>query len=102
MIKSILAAAILSLGVVSVALPHTEPRHLAQGRRHDRSNSGQEQGIQGQLQGRQVASRQGARSQICHSHRYRYAPKGWRHYGYRPYRWEHRGCIVLGNIWYCP
>jgi hypothetical protein len=36
------------------------------------------------------------------SHRYKYAPKGWRHYGYRPYRWEHRGCIVLGSIWYCP
>lgn len=36
------------------------------------------------------------------SHRYKYAPKGWRHYNYRPYRWEHRGCVIVGPLWYCP
>jgi hypothetical protein len=36
------------------------------------------------------------------SHRYKYAPKGWRHYNYRPYRWEHRGCVIVGPVWYCP
>ena len=35
-------------------------------------------------------------------HRYKSAPYGWRHYNYRPYRWAHRGCVLIGPLWYCP
>ena len=35
-------------------------------------------------------------------HAYKHPPKGWRSYSYRPYRWEHRGCIAIGPGWYCP
>lgn len=34
--------------------------------------------------------------------RYDRAPRGWRRHRHRPDRWESRGCIVVGPLWYCP
>ena len=103
MIKSILAAAILARRGHGGARLHTEPGHLAQGRRHERPHSGQEQGIQEwRIQGGKWHHGKGHGHRYADSHRYKYAPKGWRHYNYRPYRWEHRGCVIVGPLWYCP
>lgn len=33
---------------------------------------------------------------------YRRPPRGWRRYGYRPYNWRSRGCVVIGPLWFCP
>lgn len=29
-------------------------------------------------------------------------PRGWHSYNYRPYGWANRGCIIVGPLWYCP
>jgi hypothetical protein len=36
-------------------------------------------------------------------YRYGVAPVGWRVYGpARPYYWQTAGCILVGNVWWCP
>lgn len=36
-------------------------------------------------------------------YRYTVAPVGWRVYGpARPYYWQTAGCILVGNVWWCP
>jgi hypothetical protein len=100
MIKSILAAAILSLGVVSVALaftpsPATSPTVVVT---TDLVQIGHK-GHKGYKGGKWHAKRH---DKFVHAHRYKSAPHGWKHYSYRPYRWSHRGCVVIGNLWYCP
>jgi hypothetical protein len=97
MIRSILAAAVLSLGVVSVALaftpsPATSPQVVV-------TTDVLQVKHKGNKGGKWHAKRH---DKYVHAHRYSHAPKGWRHYGYRPYRWSHRGCVVIGNLWYCP
>ena len=95
-------AAILSLGVVSVALAFTpspatsltvvatsdvlQVKHYKGGKWHD-------------------GKWKGNRHNYKHNynvHRYKSAPYGWKHYNYRPYRWAFRGCVLIGPVWYCP
>jgi hypothetical protein len=33
---------------------------------------------------------------------YTVAPVGWRRIGARPLYWQTAGCVIVGNIWYCP
>lgn len=35
-------------------------------------------------------------------HKYEKAPKGWKKHGKRPDDWKHRGCIIVGPVWFCP
>jgi hypothetical protein len=35
-------------------------------------------------------------------HRYRSAPHGWHRYSRRPGDWQHRGCVLVGPVWFCP
>lgn len=35
-------------------------------------------------------------------HRYHNAPRGWHRYSRRPRDWNHRGCILVGPVWFCP
>jgi hypothetical protein len=36
-------------------------------------------------------------------YRYSVAPVGWRVYGPgRPYYWQTAGCVLVGNVWWCP
>ena len=104
MIKSILAAAILSLGVVTVALaftpsPATSPQVAATSDLIQVKSKGYKSGG---YKGGTWHHGKGHGHRYADSHRYKYAPKGWRHYNYRPYRWEHRGCVIVGPLWYCP
>lgn len=34
--------------------------------------------------------------------RYHSAPNGWHRYDRRPGDWRHRGCVLVGPIWFCP
>lgn len=34
--------------------------------------------------------------------RYHSAPHGWHRYGRRPGNWRHRGCVLVGPVWFCP
>jgi hypothetical protein len=34
--------------------------------------------------------------------RYRSAPHGWHRYDRRPGDWRHRGCVLVGPVWFCP
>jgi hypothetical protein len=34
--------------------------------------------------------------------RYHSAPHGWHRYGRRPGDWRHRGCVLVGPVWFCP
>jgi hypothetical protein len=34
--------------------------------------------------------------------RYAGAPYGWRRYGNRPYDYRRRGCVLIGQYWFCP
>jgi hypothetical protein len=34
--------------------------------------------------------------------RYTVAPYGWRRVGARPLYWQTAGCILVGNVWFCP
>lgn len=34
--------------------------------------------------------------------RHRHAPKNWRRHKKRPHDWHHRGCIIVGPVWFCP
>ena len=104
MIKSILAAAILSLGVVTVALaftpsPATSPKVVVTSDLIQVKSKGYKSGG---YKGGKWHHGKGHGHRYADSHRYKYAPKGWRHYNYRPYRWEHRGCVIVGPLWYCP
>jgi hypothetical protein len=104
MIRSILAAAILSLGVVSVALafapsPATSPKLAV-------ASDLVQVGHKGHKGGKWNSGKwHGNRHAYKHNynvHRYKSAPHGWRHYSYRPYRWAFRGCVLIGPLWYCP
>jgi hypothetical protein len=35
-------------------------------------------------------------------HRYHRAPSHWHRYHARPRDWRHRGCIIVGPVWFCP
>jgi hypothetical protein len=35
-------------------------------------------------------------------HRYHAPPPGWHRYHARPRDWRHRGCILVGPVWFCP
>lgn len=95
MIKSILAAAILSLGVVSVALAFT-PSPATSPQLSVASDV-----LQVKYKGYK-GHKYNKYNKYKNSHRYSHAPKGWRSYNYRPYRWAHRGCVIIGPVWYCP
>ncbi len=28
--------------------------------------------------------------------------RGWNRYSHRPSRWQNRGCVAVGPIWFCP
>jgi hypothetical protein len=34
--------------------------------------------------------------------RYGSAPHGWHRYDRRPGDWRHRGCVLVGPVWFCP
>ena len=99
MIKPILAAIVLSLAVVSAALaftpsPATSPKVTI-------STDVLQVKHKGYNKGKGHANK-GHGNRYSNAHRYKSAPHGWKHYGYRPYRWAHRGCVVIGPVWYCP
>jgi hypothetical protein len=35
-------------------------------------------------------------------HKYHRVPHRWHSYHQRPGDWYHRGCIIVGELWYCP
>jgi hypothetical protein len=103
MIRSILAAAALSLGLVSVAVaftpsPATSPNLAVTS---DLVQVGHKGHKGGHKSGKWHPGKWHDK-RWKNAHRYSHAPKGWKHYNYRPYRWSHRGCVVIGNLWYCP
>ena len=104
MFKSILTAAIISVGIASAAFtlpsaPSTSPVASAstdvllvkQGKGYKKGHKGH---------AARHANRQHKR--YAAAHKYRYAPKNWHRYSYRPLAWQVRGCVVVGVIWYCP
>lgn len=102
MFKSILTAAIVSVGVASAALavpsaPATSPvtsasTDVLQVKANKNYKKGKwNKGHANKRRNKYVAA-----------HKYRYAPNNWHRYSYRPLRWQARGCIVVGALWYCP
>jgi hypothetical protein len=100
MIKPILAAIVLSLAVVSAALAlppslGSSPKvSVATDLLQVKSNKGSNKG--------KWHANKGHGNRYSNAHRYKSAPHGWKNYSYRPYRWAHRGCVVIGPVWYCP
>jgi hypothetical protein len=95
MIKTILAATVLALGVVSAAQavtikPSASPNLSA-------SSDLVEVGKKSYNRGHKYH-----RGKYHPGRKYHRAPKGWRSYSYRPYGWQARGCIVAGPLWFCP
>jgi hypothetical protein len=105
MIKPILAAIVLSLAVVSAALalppnPGNSPKiSVSTDLLQVKSSKGYKGG--GYKSGKWHGGK-GHGHRYADSHRYKSVPHGWKHYNYRPYRWEHRGCVIIGPVWYCP
>jgi hypothetical protein len=108
MIKSILVAAAISLataGVASAATvgPVASPKaavisDLVQtGSKYKGKGKGKHYGHKSR--GKHHAHKHHGKH---HGHKYHRGPKGWHSYGYRPYNWYGRGCIVIGPLWYCP
>jgi len=104
MFKSILTAAIISVGVASAALavpsaPSTSPVASAStDLLQVKASKNYKKGNKGHAY--RHANRQ--HNKYAAAHKYRYAPKNWHHYNYRPLAWQPRGCIVVGALWYCP
>ena len=101
MIKSILAASVVSVGVVSAAFalpahvaapsPANQPDilHVKKDWKHD--------------DWKHDDWKHNSWKHSNNWHKYnknRYS--GWQSYSYRPYGWANRGCVVVGPIWYCP
>jgi len=42
------------------------------------------------------------RSRYTAGRRYKSAPHGWHRYNRRPGDWQHRGCVLVGPVWFCP
>jgi len=102
MLKSILTAAIISVGVASAALavpsaPSTSPvasastdlLQIKSGKNYKKGKMNKGHAYRHQ-------------KRYAAAHKYRYAPKNWHRYSYRPLGWQPRGCIVVGALWYCP
>jgi hypothetical protein len=105
MMKSILAATLLSFGVASTAYaltlhPSSPTASSTQAVLQVKSNKNWN---------KNKNSWNKSYKKSYHKHgnyhagwKYNSAPYGWHNYGYRPYRWAERGCIVVGPLWYCP
>lgn len=105
MIKTILAATVLALGVVSAAQavtikPSASPNVSASSDLVEvgkKSYKGK-----GNYKGSKYRGHKYHRGKYHAGRKYHRAPKGWRSYSYRPYGWQARGCIVAGPLWFRP
>ena len=104
MMKSILAATLLSFGVATTAYALTlhpsspdasSPQAVLQVKNDKYKNNWNKDSY----------NKKKAYKKYGNYHagwKYKSAPYGWHNYSYRPYRWAERGCIIVGPVWYCP
>ncbi len=103
MMKSIVVASVLSLGVVSAAF--ALPAHVAA---PSPTSSGDIVQVKKDWKNNNWKHdnwKHGNNWRKYNKNKYSYrgrAPYGWRSYNYRPYGWANRGCIIVGPLWYCP
>jgi len=99
MMKSILAASVLSLGVVSAAF--ALPAHVAAPSPANSAGI-----VQVKKDWKNDNWKHGNNWNKYNKNKYSYrsghAPYGWHSYSYRPYAWANRGCVIIGPLWYCP
>jgi hypothetical protein len=96
MIKSVLAASVVSLGVVSAAF--ALPAHVAAP-----SPANPADILQVKKDWKHDDWKHDNWKHSNNWHKYnKNKYSGWRSYSYRPYGWANRGCVVVGPLWYCP
>jgi hypothetical protein len=103
MMKSIIAASVLSLGVASAA--YALPAHVATPSQANASDVVQVRKDWKNNDWKRNNWKHGNNWRKYNKHRYSYggrAPYGWHSYSYRPYGWANRGCVIFGPLWYCP
>ncbi len=96
MIRYLVPAAIVSLGVISSASAGPVPS-AAQLRRVTETTP-----IQVQDRRHVEEHRRMRRNRYIAGRRYHSAPHGWHRYHRRPGDWRMRGCIIVGPVWFCP
>jgi opacity protein-like surface antigen len=103
MMKSILAASVLTVGVVSAAFalpahvtsPNAATSDLLQVKKDWKKGDWKHDNWK-------KSGNWHKYNKNKYSHRYNYPPHGWRSYNYRPYGWANRGCVIIGPLWYSP
>lgn len=109
MIKSVLAASVLTLGVVSAAF--ALPAHVATPGSATSSDLVQVKkdwnkgGDWKHNNWKHDNWKKSGNWNKYNKNKYSYRndpPRGWHSYSYRPYGWANRGCVVIGPLWYCP
>lgn len=103
MIKSLCAASVLSLGIVSAAF--ALPAHVAAPSLATSSDVVQVKKDWKHNNWKHNNWKHGGNWHKYNKNKYsyrRYPPHGWHSYSSRPYGWANRGCIIVGPLWYCP
>jgi len=105
MMKSIIAASVLSLGVVSAAF--ALPAHVATPSQANSSDVVQvkkdwKHDDDWKHNNWKHSNNWRKYNKNRYSYRYGHPPYGWHSYSYRPYDWANRGCVIIGPLWYCP
>ena len=106
MFRSIFAASILSIGVVSAAA--ALPGHVGTPDKSSDVIQVKKEWDKDDWKHDNWKHKNWNKSGNWHKynkHKYSYRngpPYGWRSYNYRPYGWANRGCIIVGPLWYCP
>ena len=96
MIRSILAALVVSLGFVSAAF--ALPAHVAAP-----SPANPTDILQVKKDWKHDDWKHDNWKHSNNWHKYnKNKYSGWHSYSYRPYGWANRGCVVVGPLWYCP
>ena len=112
MIKSILAASIITLGVMSaasalpghVASPGAASTDLLQVKKDWKKSDWKHDNWKHDDWKRDNWKKSGNWHKY-NKNKYSYRngpPYGWHSYNSRPYGWANRGCIIAGPLWYCP
>ena len=107
MLKSIMTAAILSVGFATAAIalpvsPGSQPaatNNVIQVKKGDWDHKGK---WNKKKWSKKDNWKYGKGHHYKKGYGYRNPPPGWNQYAYRPWGWERRGCVVIGRAWFCP
>ena len=107
MLKSIMTAAILSVGLATAAIalpasPGSQPSatsDVIQIKKGDWDNRGK---WKKNKWSRNNHRNYGHSRNYRKGYAYRSPPPGWNRYAARPWGWQRRGCVSIGPAWFCP